>query len=204
MPVVTSYVCDNSKPVNDACFRIRYWVNGNLFNLWLEAKLKIQTDVLDGLLYVDCVAMIEDARDYGSTFTSPWQLWSHNSLQPAPGKPKMEPIITVTRQRLQVVDKSRIFFRLSVYISAIDDEVTARIAKDSVKVCLAVYTVHTFLTRQAWHNWTLTCCLQRHHSNDKILPGPARSQLKYSIFTLFCSDNLLRKFKSSIAYEFYT
>ena len=64
----------------------------------------------------------------------------------------MEPIITVTRQRLQVVDKSRIFFRLSVYISAIDDEVTARIAKDSVKVCLAVYTVYTFLTRQAWHN----------------------------------------------------
>ena len=35
------------------CFPIRYRVNGNLFNLWLEAKSKIQTDVLDELLYAD-------------------------------------------------------------------------------------------------------------------------------------------------------
>ena len=38
------------------CFPIRYRFNGNLFNLWLEAKSKIQTDVLDELLYTDCVA----------------------------------------------------------------------------------------------------------------------------------------------------
>ena len=36
--------------------------------------------------------------------------------------------ITVIRQRLQVIDKSHLFLRLSVNISAIDDEVTARIA----------------------------------------------------------------------------
>ena len=43
----------------------------------------------------------------------------------------METTITVTRQRLQVIDKSHISLRLSVYIRAIDDEVTARIAKAS-------------------------------------------------------------------------
>ena len=40
----------------DDCFPIRYRVNGNLFNLWLESKSKIQTDVLDELLYTDCVS----------------------------------------------------------------------------------------------------------------------------------------------------
>ena len=40
----------------DDCFPIRYLVNGNLFNLLLEAKSKIQTDVLDELLYTDCAA----------------------------------------------------------------------------------------------------------------------------------------------------
>ena len=35
---------------------IRYRVNGNLFNLRLQAKSKLQTDVLDELLYADCVA----------------------------------------------------------------------------------------------------------------------------------------------------
>ena len=44
----------------------------------------------------------------------------------------MEPIITVTRQRLQVIDKSHLSLRLSVYISAIDEEITARIANASV------------------------------------------------------------------------
>ena len=44
----------------------------------------------------------------------------------------MEPTITVTRQRLQVIDKCHLSLRLSVYISAIDDEVTARIAKARV------------------------------------------------------------------------
>ena len=38
------------------CFPIRYRVNGNLFNLLLEANSKVQTDVLDELLYADYVA----------------------------------------------------------------------------------------------------------------------------------------------------
>ena len=40
----------------DDCFPIRYRVNGNLFNIWLEAKSKIQTDALHELLYTACVA----------------------------------------------------------------------------------------------------------------------------------------------------
>ena len=40
----------------DDCFPIRYHINGNLFNLQLESKSKIQTDVLDVLVYADCVA----------------------------------------------------------------------------------------------------------------------------------------------------
>ena len=38
------------------CFPIRYRVSGNLFNLWLEAKSKNQTDVIDEVLSADCVA----------------------------------------------------------------------------------------------------------------------------------------------------
>ena len=59
----------------------------------------------------------------------------------------MEPTITVTRQRLQVTDKSHLSLRLSVYISAIDDEVTARIAKASVafNVFCSVYIYFRFI-----------------------------------------------------------
>ena len=71
------------------------------------------------------------------------------SLQPAPGKPKMEAIITVTRQRLQVIDKIHLTLRLSVYISAIDDEVTARIAKASVafSVCFCSVYIHFYVIK---------------------------------------------------------
>ena len=43
----------------------------------------------------------------------------------------MEPTIIVTRQRLQVINKSHLSLRLSVYISVIDNEVTTRTAKAS-------------------------------------------------------------------------
>ena len=63
----------------------------------------------------------------------------------------MEQTITVTRQRLQVIDKSRLSLRLSVYISAIDDEVTARIAKASVAFSVFCSVYINFLTHRAWH-----------------------------------------------------
>ena len=60
----------------DDCFPIRYRVNGNLFNLWLEAKSKIQTDVLGELLYVECVAkkVLTEAMFYKSVTTMISQL----------------------------------------------------------------------------------------------------------------------------------
>ena len=63
----------------------------------------------------------------------------------------MEPTITVTRQRLQVIDKSHLSTRLSVYISDIYDKVTARIAKASV-VCFAVYTYFIYSSSLAQMN----------------------------------------------------
>ena len=49
----------------------------------------------------------------------------------------------MTRQRLPVIDKSHLSLRLSVYIRAIGDEVTARIAKASV--AFSVVAVYTYI-----------------------------------------------------------
>ena len=67
----------------DDCFQIGYRVNGNLLNLWLEAKSKSPTDMLDEFLFTDCVAknvLTEKMQEivYESSFTSLWQLRSHN------------------------------------------------------------------------------------------------------------------------------
>ena len=51
--------------------------------------------------------------------------------QPAPGKPYMEPTITVKGQRLQVVDKFTYLGSTLSRVVHIDDEVNARIAKAS-------------------------------------------------------------------------
>ena len=59
-------------------------------------------------------------------------LASLNMVQaPAPGKPYKEPIITVKGQRLQVVDKFTYLGSTLSRVVHIDDEVNARIAKDS-------------------------------------------------------------------------
>ena len=52
----------------------------------------------------------------------------------------------MTRQRLQVIDRTHQSLR-PVYMSAIDDEVTARIANASVLQC-----IHTFLTHKLGTN----------------------------------------------------
>ena len=61
----------------------------------------------------------------------------------------MEP--TIKRLDKEVIDKIRISLRLSVYVTAIDDEVTARIAKASVAFCVFFSVFNIFLTHQAWH-----------------------------------------------------
>ena len=52
----SAILADAFQVCDDDCFPISYRVYGNLFNRWVEAKSKIQTDVLDELLNADCVA----------------------------------------------------------------------------------------------------------------------------------------------------
>ena len=129
----------------DAGFPIRYRFDGKLLNLRrLQAKSKVQTDVVDKLLYADDLAenakseeKMQGAVDRMSKACDNFQLTISTKKtevvhQPAPGKPYSEPTITVNGQKLQVVDK---FTYLGSTLSRavhIDDEVTARTAKASV------------------------------------------------------------------------
>ena len=130
---------------SDTGFPIRYRFDGNIFNLRrLQAKTKVQTDVLDELLYADDMdknasteAKMQRAMDQVSQSCDNYDLTISTKKtevvhQPAPGKPYNEPTITVNGQKLKVVDK---FTYLESTLSRavhIDDEITARIAKASV------------------------------------------------------------------------
>ena len=99
---------------SDTGFPIRYRFDGNIFNLRrLQAKTKVQTDVLDELLYADDM--------------------DKNANTEAKMQRAMDQVsITVNGQKLKVVDK---FTYLGSTLSRavhIDDEITARIAKASV------------------------------------------------------------------------
>ena len=129
----------------DAGLPIRYRFDGKLLNLRrLQAKSKVQTDVVDKLLYADDLAenakseeKMQGAVDRMSKACDNFQLTISTKKtevvhQPAPGKPYSEPTITVNGHKLQVVDK---FTYLGSTLSRavhIDDEVTARTAKASV------------------------------------------------------------------------
>ena len=131
----------------DAGFPIRYNFDGKLLNLRrLQAKSKVQTDVVDKLLYADDMAekaesetKLLGAVDRMSKACDNFQLTISTKKtevvhQPAPGNPHSEPTITVNGQKLQVVDKFTYLgstLSRAVHID-VDDEVTARTAKASV------------------------------------------------------------------------
>ena len=130
---------------SDTGFPIRYRFDGNIFNLRrLQAKTKVQTDVLDEPLYADDMdknvsseANMQRAIDQVSQSCDNHDLTIRTKTtevvhQPAPGKPYSEPTSSVDGQKLNVVDK---FTYLGSTLSRavhIDDEVTARVAKSSV------------------------------------------------------------------------
>ena len=102
----------------DAGFPIMYRFDGKLLNLRrLQAKSKVQTDVVDKLLDADDLAenakseeKTQGAVDNMSKACDNFQLTISTKKtevvhQPAPGKPYREPTITVNGQKLQVVDK---------------------------------------------------------------------------------------------------
>ena len=123
---------------------IRYRFDGKLFNLRrMQAKFKVQTEVLDEFLFADdmakgvpteekmqkCVDQVSDSCDsYDLTISIKK---TGVVYQPAPGKPYKEPIITVKGQRLQVLDKFTNRGSTLSRVVHIDDEVNARIAKAS-------------------------------------------------------------------------
>ena len=140
----------------DAGFPIRYRFDGKLLHLRrLQAKSKVQTDVVDKLFFADDLAKMPNHRkkmqgavDRMSKACDNFQTFLNFLLlfqltistkktevvhQPAPGKQYSEPTITLNGQKLQVVDK---FTYLGSTLSRavhINDEVTARTAKASVE-----------------------------------------------------------------------
>ena len=121
----------------DAGFPIRYRFDGKLLNLRrLQAKSKVQTDVVDKLLYADDLAenakseeKMQGAVDRMSKACDNFQLTISKKKtvvvhQQAPGKPYSKPTITVNGQKLQVVDKftylgSTLSFRIPSYTTAV-------------------------------------------------------------------------------------
>ena len=102
----------------DAGFPIRYRFDGKLLNLRrLQAKSKVQTDVVDKLFYADDLAekakseeKIQGAVDRMSKACDNFQLTINTKKtvvvhQPSPGKLYSKLTITVNGQQLQVVDK---------------------------------------------------------------------------------------------------
>ena len=123
---------------------IRYRFDGKLFNLRrLQAKFKVQTEVLDEFLFADDMAKgapteekMQKGVDQVSDPCDRYDLTisikkTEVVYQPVPGKPYKEPTITVKGQRLQVVDKFTYLGSTLSRVVHIGDEVNARIAKAS-------------------------------------------------------------------------
>ena len=103
---------------SDIGIPIRYRFDGKLFNLRrLQAKSKVQTEVLDEFLFADDMANgasteekmqkgVDQVSDSCNSYDLTFSIKKTEVVyQPAPGKPYKEPTITVKGQRLQVVDK---------------------------------------------------------------------------------------------------
>ena len=123
---------------------IRYRFGGKLFNLRrLQAKSKVQTEVLDEFLFADDRAKgapteekmqkgVDQVSDSCDSFDLTISIKKTEVVyQPAPGKTYKELTITVKAQILQAVDKFTYLGSALSSVVHIDDEVNARIAKAS-------------------------------------------------------------------------
>ena len=114
---------------SDTGFPIRYRFDGKIFNLRLQAKIKVQTDVLDELLYAD--DMVKNASSEAKLQRAIDQV-SQSCYTPASTwSPYNEPTITVNGHKPKLDKFTYVGSTISRAVH-IDDEVTARIAKDSV------------------------------------------------------------------------
>ena len=123
---------------------IRYRFGGKLFNLRrLQAKSKVQTEVLDKFLFADDIAKgapteekmqkgVDQVSDSCDSYDLAISIKKTEVVyQPEPGKPYKEPTIAVKGQRLQVVDKFTYLGSTLSRVVHIDDEANARIVKAS-------------------------------------------------------------------------
>ena len=126
---------DNSIP-------IRYRFDGKLFNLRrLQAKSKVQTEVLDEIIFADDMAkgapteekmqkFVDQVSDSCDSYDLTISIKKTEVVyQPAPGKPYKEPTITVKGQRLQVVDKFTYLGSTLSRVVHIDNEVSATLMR---------------------------------------------------------------------------
>ena len=127
-----------------ASIGIRYRYSRSLFNLKrILAKTKVSTDTINDLLFAnDCalnapseadmqhsVDKFSDAcNNFGLTISTKKTEVMH---QPAPGKPYVEPNISVDRQRLNVVKKFTYLGSTLSCTVVINDEVNTRLTKTS-------------------------------------------------------------------------
>ena len=123
---------------------IRYRLDGSVFNLRrLKAKSKVSTDTINNFLFPDDCALngtseadMQRSADIFSEACDNFDLTISTKKtevmhQPAPGKPYVEPKISIKGQRLNAVDK---FTYLGSTLSrnvVIDDEINTRLAKAS-------------------------------------------------------------------------
>ena len=134
---------------------IRYRFDGKFLNLRrLQAKSKVQTEVLEEFLFVHDMTKgapteekLQKGVDQVSDSCDSYDLTisikkTEVVYQPAPGKPYKESTITVKGERLQVVDKFTYLGSTLSRVVHIDDEVNARIAKASAafgRLCGSVW-----------------------------------------------------------------
>ena len=123
---------------------IRWRFDGSVFNIKrLQARTKVHSGTINDLLFADdctlnstsehnmqrSIDIFSNACDnFGLTISTKKTEVMH---QPAPGKPYIEPNITINDQRLNAVDK---FTYLGSTLSrnvVLDDEVNSRLAKAS-------------------------------------------------------------------------
>ena len=114
---------------------IQYCTNGSVFNLRrLQAKTKVKTDIVNEFLFADECSLNASTKVNMQNNMDKFSITSDNfnltistkrlvMHQPVPGKPYVEPNITIKDQRLKVVEK---FTYLGSTL-----EVNTRLAKES-------------------------------------------------------------------------
>ena len=129
----------------DVGIDLRYRTDGKLFNLRrLQAKTKVKTDIIRDFLFADDCALNAGSEadmqrsvdkfsiactNFGLTISIKKTEVLH---QPAPGKPYVEPNITVNGQRLSAVNRFTYLGSTLSQNATIEDEVNVRITRASV------------------------------------------------------------------------